>query len=649
MARDLKQGSRPPELQCRACRVNFRNGTLKSPFYLNAVDLDIQPPQGAAAMEWSYEASPARTDRAEQGFGRFSGRGQWTPAAGRLQVDLELERTVVSELLILATGRDLGLQGRFTSRATLDGPVENLKIRGSLELEDVERSSYFGLRGSRWALDYEGSLDLARQELKIQTVKPKQKAPLPLAIEVGCERILAAPAWTGRVTFEELPAEVLVDLGHRLGLSVPEGLKVAGKVVGSLLVGSEKPSEGQVELRQAQVSLGAAGPLAVEVAHISLGEGGVQLGPAPVRTPGGSEMEISGKWRQDASVELQLETKKALVEELKAALEGLKSVPAVPLVSACATGWVSGVLRLEGGDGEKEAAWQGDVQVGDLHCASETLAGGWRLDTGRLQLRGPNWKLAKAAGLWGPWKFGLEANWQNGSKRPVRLALDLDSVTGAQIDDFFRPALAARRGFLDRTLRRPQLLPEWLKGRHAEGELRIRTLKLGDQEFSSVASRFFWDGASVELPSLSAAWDDATFSGRASVRLGGERYEYRALGRLDGIGFQKGRLEADLDVSASTLAGPLDKVLKGAAQLSGRDLEAGDDSVQALHACLDYDGARSPRLRLTCAEARLDDEWLTGTGASAPDLRWSAALAGARRAARASGTVLPLSLEIVSK
>ncbi len=88
-----------PAISLRQSRINFRSGTVKSAYYLNDVELDLQPPRRPGEeLRWQYEASPARTDRQEQGFGRFTGSGRWIPGSegGRFAIDVALERSAVA-------------------------------------------------------------------------------------------------------------------------------------------------------------------------------------------------------------------------------------------------------------------------------------------------------------------------------------------------------------------------------------------------------------------------------------------------------------------------------------------------------------------------------------------------------------------------
>src|SRR5208283_5456718 len=160
MTGSLQRPARATRLQVRNSRVNFRDGLRKSPFFLNSVDLDLNAPSSPdGEFSWSYEASPARTDRSAQGFGRFSGNGRCRRSGGDkgiLDLDLELGRSIIAEVAVLLTGRDPGVQGRLSSRAHLSGPPDNIQVRGNLRLGDLQKPSLFGVRGREWSIPYTG-------------------------------------------------------------------------------------------------------------------------------------------------------------------------------------------------------------------------------------------------------------------------------------------------------------------------------------------------------------------------------------------------------------------------------------------------------------------------------------------------------------
>ncbi len=658
MAEGVKKSGTSPKVEFRESRINFRAGTLKSVFFLNAVDLDLDPPGGTGgAFRWRYEASPARTDRAGQGLGRFTGSGRWTPGVsgtGRIAIDVELERSPIGEALTLITGSDLGVQGRFTTRATLDGSLDDLQVRGSVEIADVDRPGFFGLRSNRFSLPYEGHLNIVGQTLEFTSRRPEDaKSAPPLAIRLSCQRLLADPHWEAGFEFDELPAPALLDLARRLGARAPGDLKVEGTVAGSLTYSQLKPTEGEITVRGGQVSVSDAQPLKVGEARIRLQGSDLSLESTGVITSENSEAEVSGRWNMESEeLEFEVKTERLKLEELRGAVDRLQGVTPIPLMDACREGEVGGSLRYERAAESSELRsapereqWNGDLRLRQVRCAVEGAAHPVRLRSAVLFLRKGGWSLRKAEGVWGRWPFTGELFYQTGAARAMRFSLNLAEVQGPEIDEFLSPALAQSRGFIDRTLRRRPVLPGWLRGRHAEGDLRIGALHVADETFKNLSGRAYWDGRHVEMPDVTAHWEGALFSGRASVQLGGQTPEYHVLGRIDGYASKAGIMDAELELVTPSLSDTLAATLRGSAQVSGRNIDLGEEQARTLNACVDYDGARGvQRLKVTCLDAHVAGEWMSAQALSAVDGKLVLELVSPRRTMRLAGTLAPLQL-----
>lgn len=649
-----KQGA-APSVEMRQSRINFRTGTVKSALFLNAVDLDLEPPASAGGdLRWRYEASPARTDRAEQGFGRFTGSGRWTPGegGGRVAVDLELERSAFSELLTLVTGSDLGVQGRFTSRATLDGPLNRLRIRGSLELEDVERAGFFGLRARQYTAPYEGTLDLTGQTLELRSTKPEgAKAALPFSLSVSLRRMLAEPEWESTLALDGIPAPALLDVAGRLGARMPAGLVVDGELSGLLKYSQARPSEGAVTLKNGRISVGGSEPLAMEEAAFRLEGTQLSLAATPVTTPGGLAAKVSGRWDvQSEALEFGLESARLPLDDLLAGAARLEVAPPAPLGRHCRDGEVGGTLKYSraakgGEETESRESWTGELQVRRAVCALEGTAEPVRLASGTLALKQNGWALRKAQATLGAWTLAGELAHAAGGVRPYRFSLVIDKTTGAALDDFLKAGLAPRPGFLDRTLRRRSAPPAWLRARHAEGEVRIERLELGGHTLTPLAAHVYWDGARIEMPEVTARGEAGQFAGRADIVLGGQAARYQLAGRLEGYPSPVGAFDAELELATPSLASPLANVMSGTAQLAGRNIDLGDARARLLNACLDYDGARAAqRLKIGCLEALVEGDWLSGQSAAAADGRLTVEFPEARRAHRLTVSLTPVQI-----
>ena len=450
--------------------------------------MDLDSPQSAGgAVKWSFEASPARTDRAEQGFGRFSGSGKWQPAAagdGRVEIEMELERSVIGEVLTLVTGRDLGVQGRMLSRARLEGPVRELKVRGTVELENVDRPWFFGLRGNQWAFGYEGRLDLVGGVMELASTKPKGKPGLPLSLKLSCTKLLSGPRWQASFGFEELPAAALLELGKRLGARAPEGLKVEGSVVGAIEYKQDEPLSGQVEVRQASIALGSAGPLVTDSATVALTGSEIELQAAAIETPSGGKAQLAGKWLAESEeLEFSLKTEGLPLDEIQSAVASLPNARPLPVVSACRKGQVAGALRYASGPAGGTATWSGEVELSDASCTLDGWPSALQVKSATAKLKAGGFSVRTTGARWQDWTLGGELSQKAGAQRPLHVSLTIEEADGAALEQFLKPALG-QRSLIDRTLRRRGALPGWLRGRHLEGEVKIGRLVLGDETFS---------------------------------------------------------------------------------------------------------------------------------------------------------------------
>jgi hypothetical protein len=651
MARDVRNGGRGPKVEIRDSRVNFRDGTLKSVYFLNGVDLDLDPPNASSgALKWRYEASPARTDRSEQGFGRFIGSGRWTvnpQGQGRIEVDVDLERSAISELVTLLAGAELGVHGRFLAHATLDGTMNDLRVRGAVELEGVDRQGFFAQWSNQYSLPFSGRIDVLNQSVEVRTDKPGGSRPaLPLGLRLTCRGMLTDPRWEAAVEFSEIQAPALVELARRLGAHMPDGLKLEGAVAGTLRIAQAEPPEGDVTVRDARISLRDSAPIEAAETHFELRGSELTLEPTSVAAAGATPVELAGQWDFETErLAFSLRGSHLKLNTLRGALARLEGVGAPVLLDACTDGELEGTLRYErSAAAAEDATWSGDVKLGAARCAVVGLGEPLRVESAHVTLQKDGWTVRQANGEWGHTKWNAEMQVPV-APRPPRLALALDSIEGAEVDALLRPGLTPRRGFIDRTLRRQAQAPAWLRARRMEGTLKVNELRVSDQRFTDITTKVFWRAGQIDLPDLAAHWDDAPFSGRLSVKLQGEAPEYALRGRVEGYPSQAGNFDADVELTLSQLAAPLSAVLRGTAQISARDVDLGDETARVVNATVDYDGARTQRrVRMDSVDAQIGGEWLSGQGAGGADGKLALELTSPRRALRVTGHWPPLSL-----
>ncbi len=665
----LRGGAHAPAIHIRDGRINFRDGLRKSPFFMNAVDLDLTAPDApGGAISWTYEASPARTDRSEQGFGQLSGRGSWRPVAGKpgvLDIDLELERSVISEVAILLTGGDPGVQGRLSSRAHFSGSLDQLELRGNLRLGDLQRPSLFGVRGRDWSVPYEGVVNLNAQTVEVSTFVPKDSAALPVNFRLEAREFYTRPTWKARFLLDGLPASTLFEVATRLGTRIPPALTVEGTLNGSFDFGSATPAEGEIELRNGALRFGQSGPFSIEPAKFSLAGNQIALQPATLTLASGGTGAIEGEWDvATGRLSIRSALKQSNLKDLGLALSAFPMLPAIPGIDACAEGALDGDLRLERTEaGAKPvltgvaqakddgfvARWSGNVRLAGLTCAVEGLAEPLQVEHGQLALSGPAWHLRRASGHLGTLAWSGDASGGDAtSVQPTRFAVSAPVLAAEDVERLFRPSLAYKEGLLERTLAfRKTPPPPWLAARNWEGRITAAEFALYGHHYTKLNAHVLWNGVSIDVAEISALQSGGHVSGRGSVRAGPAGPVYALRGVFDSLSWEgHGPVEGEFGLAASGLGHELLDSLKANGQLTARRLEIGEETFEQVASDFDYEASREGgRLRLSGTTALLDDLTLLGSGGSVGNNHWRAELSSGNHIFKFTGTYPPFRLD----
>ena len=131
----------PPEMEVTGGRLNVRFGETKSVYYLWDANLTLEAGSRPDQLSIYFDGVPARTDRGPKGFfGRLSARGTVDLAGARhIKLQAALERSAVSELLLLFQDRGSSVTGFFSGSGNLQGPLDALQIDGRLQLTESQR------------------------------------------------------------------------------------------------------------------------------------------------------------------------------------------------------------------------------------------------------------------------------------------------------------------------------------------------------------------------------------------------------------------------------------------------------------------------------------------------------------------------------
>ena len=640
---DPSRPARVPFIALRGGRINFKFGETKSTFYFTNANVDITPPTGRNSY-WSFRfaGEPARTDRPARGLGRISGRGRLL-AGPRAELSVELDRGYLEELSTLIAGSDLGLRGRLSARAQASGPLHALALSGRAELRDFRRWDLMPPLGGDWTVRYTGHLNLPGQLLSIQATP---EAELPVKLEVRISDYLSQPRWSVLASFESLPMDRLSQTLQLFGLALPKQAQISGLASGEVSFSRSDGLRGTALVRNATFSVPGLPSFSCALAPVKLEAGQLRLGP----------------WRLDsAKAALSFQAVTSLDGPgLSIALAGEKvplmpggllppwpGLPPVPLLEMCRAGTWTGSLRYS--RGKRAGSWSGQIELRDAQIEIAGVAlplqiseAVMRLSPGLAQFHGMLAKVGRTA-------LEGECRLVEGSSHPHQFRIALPELDLAELERLLTPTLDRRRGLIQRALPfRRMAVPAWLADRHAQGEFRIDSLRLGSTVLAGrVQGRLRWDGTRVELSNLTARVGEASFKGRLELDLRKLTPAYRASGALAPLLWNGGRWSVEASLQT---AGPTDDLLANL-HLEGAFLGTSvflDEKEQldtvAGRLVLEFAGG-GPRLKLENLEATRDGQLCQGQCQPLAEGRYAIELNCPGRLIRLAATLWPLKLE----
>ncbi|MEO8128139.1 MAG: hypothetical protein ABI822_13645, partial [Bryobacteraceae bacterium] len=360
-----------PVIQVRNGRLNFKFGDTKSSFYLTDANIDVSPQSGkTGSFDFRFSGSPARTDRAAQGFGAFNGRGRWISAPNqesKLDLNLELEKSDIDEMTRLLRGRSFGLHGLVASRASVKGPLSNLDVTGQFQMEDIHRWDLMpSAKSGGIRVNYRGSIDWRAQKIDLAALK-QDNPNMPVALRMRVFDYLTHPHWAADVTFDRLPAAPLVEVARHMGMSFPKEFGLEGKIVGVLGYASVGGMQGQAALEDAAIKTDTA-TLNIKQAGISLDGDHIRLNSASVTGESGQSAEVSGDYQPiTQSLQLTVKAKSLSIAEMQNGSGHLLSAASVPLLENFHRGRWTGSLQYQT-EGGKPGTWTGAFDIRDVQA-----------------------------------------------------------------------------------------------------------------------------------------------------------------------------------------------------------------------------------------------------------------------------------------
>jgi hypothetical protein len=632
--------SQVPAIHVRNSRINFKFGDTKSVFYLTNTDLDISPVRKGG---WSVRctAMPARTDRAAQGLGSVTVKGHWYVNPERLDLNVEVDRTGLGDMTALLRGQSGAVHGTFTSQLHMGGPLNNIGIQGRLNVEDVHRWDLLPPQGQGWPFDVRGRLDLIGQQLELQSSSANNATP-PLSIRFRASDYLSKPHWAVALNWNRFPVDPLMQLAADMGAQFPPKLKLSGTMDGAIGYSGEGSFQGELAFHDTAVTIPDSPPVRFDQAYVVVDHGRVRLSPALVRTADQDQAQVEADYFVGSETfDLSIHTEAMKVASLRAQV----ALAAVPWLEQVQSGQWSGDLHYRYEPGK--AGWTGQLDLTGAQIPVPGMADPIQLASGHAQIDGARVVLDHLNAQAGKVAFTGEYRYEPGMARPHRVRLRLEKLDAEELEAELMPTLQRNTSLIARALGRAGL-PDWLKQRGVDGTLQVDDLLVAGAHIGKLRARLLWDAARVELDGLQASLDLAAITGKLAISLRGARPSYKWTGKVKGLNWQSGRVDAEGTLDTSGLGAQLLANLKVEGTFSGSALDFGTPAPWR-NVSGSYNMAWSPRLRLTGLNLRMEDENYTGRGGAQDDGRLVILLTSGAKQMRMSGTLANLRVEEAAK
>ena len=556
-----------PAIHVHGGRVNFKQGSLKSLFYLIDTDVDLWPPD-AAKDPWTLKvrANPARTDRTAKGFGSFLIGGEWNPGSGAATLDVRLEKSEVGDLIALINGNDTGIEGSVTGNIHMAGPLRRMGMSGKVTVANLHGWAQAPPGGNKWPLAVGGVLDVSDQTVDLTASLAVKESPLGFRFRVS--DFTGRPRWGVNVNVLRLPLEALPGLARNLGVPIPDGWKMDGQADGAVSYAAGGRMEGGLNISRTMVAEAGAAPLKIPFAALRFSGTTARLEPTPIMNEAGDSAVLQGVWdvgtgRVDAAVESAGMPIQSFGPQV--------SMAGIPLFSVATAGSWNGRLRYSNAG----SGWAGEVHLKDAVVPFEAFSEALTIHSGDAVFQGSRLSVRRLDVASGGIAAQGEYQYEPASAHPHHFRFNLAKTDGAALEKLMAPAL--RRGNLFSYAfnfgRAPQ--PDWLRDLKAEGTIQAASLDIAGTTLTRLRMRVLWDGMEVRFVNMETGLGPAAFSGSGAAHLDRRQPAYDLKGHLSGWLWKSGRLDGDVTLSTAGTGAELLQGLKAGGAFTGSGIDLG--------------------------------------------------------------------------
>ncbi len=630
-----------PDIEISDGRLNFKFGNTKSVFYVSGADLTVYPSSNGDVII-RFEGEPARTDHAAQGLGHLVARGVLhtrDQKEDELSLSVQLERTAITELTRLFDVQDVGVRGYVASNLKLDGPLSRINVSGDLRIEDIHRWDLMPNKSAGFTLNYTGFLNVPAQQIDIETHSADPQGS-PVNGKFVASGYLSAPKWQASLNLHDLPAGGLLDTARHMGAPIPAGAVLDSTLNGELSYAPDGV-QGQLVLDKGSFKLPQGVATEFGVAPLSIHNNDVHFGPTDIQFDGEHAGQLDASYTLDTrSLSLGLQTEGLGLAPTRAMVSQWLGTGSMPLLEQCRQGTWKGTLTFQRQD-DKPGVWTGALDLSATQMDLPGVTVPLRVASMSVELQPDQVQLTRLRGFVGTVAVEGDYRYFVDPLRADHLRLIINKAQLENIERLLLPTLSRRQGFLARALRlERERLPEWLKARHIEGTLQIKTLLAGDAALGVVKAKLLWNGAAVQLTDIEFDRGKAL----VAVDLSGAVPHYKLSGHFRDMEYRNGALDLEGALDTSGLGLELAANAQGEGTFSGTGITlAPDTAVDEITGEFHLDpAATGPRLLLSKVQVTQGQDILHGQGASQPDGRIVLDLVSGRKQVRMTGMLLPV-------
>ena len=556
-----------PSFEVSDGRVDFKLQNRKTTLYISESDLSIYP-ERSGKVYFQFSGSPARTDRAGNGFGHFRGNASWllnSPGgtANQLDANLSLDPSDLSELTTLVEGHDVGVHGAVSSSLHMAGPMNDLKANGQLRLNDVHRWDLLPASGEDWTIHYTGDLDLLAHRLDLRTAPLRARETTPVTMRVLVNSFLARPSCAVVAELKNAPLESLLPLALRMGVPLPNDARIRGALDGAVGYSTDGGWAGGLEIKNAEAILSGAPPLRSAATSVTIAGDRIRFAPAEVLTTGGSSLRLAGDY--DVARQQTIASFKAVdvpFHDLKSTLGSWFGT--LPSLQAFRTGDVTGEFTYSQREGALTASgspapplWAGRFEFANSTVDIPGLALPLQHAHGRASFNNAIFDLDRLTAVLGKESIRASYRYNLLAKHKERVRIEVPSAELSEIESAMRPVFEPQ-GIWARLRFTRRVTPAWLAARDVEGDLAVQQLSVDGMPVGSLHSDFSWQGTTVEFGTLALTLPQGKVDADGTVNLVSDEPRYSFLARTSGFHWKNGSLTADAEIhSHGTGAGAI--------------------------------------------------------------------------------------------